>query len=442
MKLSSSLAIIAAQAAVVAAQNATDMWPLSTDPYFDFTLQETLSMANGGGASTGEVLAAAAKITASDFESYYREFKFLADTIHATGTSSKSPVSRREAFFRSASYYRSADFYLHGNQSDPRIDTLWDSALADFDAAMALLPVPGKRFNVTAKLSNLTMTVPIIFYAPAATTCNQKRPTILAGSGYDGSQEELYHSIGRFVLDRGYNFVTYEGPGQPTVRRQQNLGFGVASDWWDVVTPVVDYLEARRDVDMERLALFGLSFGGLLAPRAASREHRFKAVIANDGMHDFAAALEADLGGAMAVYDAGNKTEFDAIIDGLRFNISLPAQYRWIFDQSLWSFDTVSAYQWLTELKTFNTTQEMFDNITSPVFVARGEDDVGTPGQPEQVAKMLGDKAYYHEFRAKLGAGLHCSMGAEAQVAQVALDWLLGIFENPGKTYPNGTVKG
>lgn len=87
------------------------------------------------------------------------------------------------------------------------------------------------------------------------------------------------------MLERGLNVVTYEGPGQPTVRRQQNIGF--IPDWWNVLTPVVDYLESRPDVDMSKLALVGISFGGILAPRAASREHRISAVLAIDGFHSF-----------------------------------------------------------------------------------------------------------------------------------------------------------
>jgi hypothetical protein len=44
--------------------------------------------------------------------------------------------------------------------------------------------------------------------------------------------------FGREVLARGYNFVSYEGPGQATVRRQQNIGF--IPEWWEAVSPVID----------------------------------------------------------------------------------------------------------------------------------------------------------------------------------------------------------
>jgi dienelactone hydrolase len=113
-----------------------------------------------------------------------------------------------------------------------------------------------------------------IFYK--ASDRNKRTPTILIGNGYDGSQEELYHSACIEVLKRGINCVTYEGPGQPTVRREQKIGF--IPDWWTVASPVVDYLETRPDVDMTRLALAGISFGGQLVPLAASHDKRYSAL--------------------------------------------------------------------------------------------------------------------------------------------------------------------
>ena len=145
----------------------------------------------------------------------------IAQNINAT----RDPAGARDAFFRASTYYRGAGFFLIGNSSDPRNYDLWDKALGAFDKAIALIePVAGKRFEVDAHSPSIGNFKTIgIFYK--ASSGNETRPTVVIGSGYDGSQEESYHSQVRQILARGLNAVTYEGPGQPTVRRQQNVGF-------------------------------------------------------------------------------------------------------------------------------------------------------------------------------------------------------------------------
>ena len=387
-------------------------------------------MANNFGSNTGEVLRAASQIKPGDFESWYEEFNFLAETLHAKASkinATRFPVSARELYFRSGSYYQAADFFLHGNWSDPRIYSLWNKRMADFDAATSLLPTPAFRKNISAN----SFEVPIIFF-PAEhhgrKRGHKKVPTIVAGSGYDGSQEAMYHSIGRAVLDRGWNFVTYEGPGQPTPRRQQDLGF--IPNWWDVVTPVVDWLKTQQDVDMDSLALVGFSFGGLLAPRAATREQRFKAVLAIDGIVNMQSAILNELPTQLRqLFKSGNETLFDEVMLGLAQNSSVPTQLRWAIDQSLFSFNTHSAHEWLTKLGEFTLSEEMLQNITSKVFVGEAQDDSTAPGQASQMADWLGDKATYNLWLSELGAGEHCSLGAESQLAQVTLDWLTDVFE-------------
>lgn len=401
-------------------------------------LEATLSLSNNFGANTGEVLRAASQIVPGDFDSWYKEFIFLANQIHDKAeaiNAKRFPVSAREAYFRSATYYRAASTFLYTNTSDPRIYSVWDSALGDFDKAISLLPVPAERVNISAG----NFTVPAIFYSAQSSvnTPNKheqnlfnstKRPTVIVGSGYDGSQEELYHSIGREILDRGWNFITYEGPGQPTVRRQQGLGF--IHNWWDVVTPVVDYLAKRHDVDTDKTALVGVSFGGTLAPLAASREHRLSAVIAIDGLTDMFSTLQSQFPPQInSLFDSGNKTAFDALMLSFIGNTSIPTELRWLIAQSLWVFKTPSPYEWLTQLREFKVDQTVANGIQCPVLVGEGENDSSAPGQAQEMVKFLGRNATYNLFKTDLGAGEHCQLGAEAQLAQVTLDWLSDIWE-------------
>lgn len=131
--------------------------------------------------------------------------------------------------------------------------------------------------------------IPVIFYP--ASNDEVERPTILVGRGYDGAQEDLLHYIDFEVLSHGYNFATYEGPSQPTVRRDQKVGF--IPQWEKVVTPIVDYLSSHPKVDANTIALVGVSFGGTLAPLAAAYEHRLAAVITLDGLWSMLEILEA-----------------------------------------------------------------------------------------------------------------------------------------------------
>jgi 2,6-dihydroxypseudooxynicotine hydrolase len=55
---------------------------------------------------------------------------------------------------------------------------------------------------------------------------------------------------------------------------------------------VIDWLQTRRDIDVDRIGMWGVSLGGYYAPRAAAFEKRIKACIALGGPFDWAAAWD------------------------------------------------------------------------------------------------------------------------------------------------------
>lgn len=196
------------------------MLQLSSDPTFHFELLRVMGTSRSYGADVAELLGVAEKLVPGDFESWAKEFESLAEHVVTVTHSAKHPVTERNAFFRIASYYRAADFFLHGNAADPRINSLWAKQTYFFDKAIAKLDIPGEK--LTIKTPDLDV-LSIFYRANRAKNDIKRLPTLLLCNGYDGSHEEILHAFGFAALERGYNVITFEGPGQPGVLRKQSL---------------------------------------------------------------------------------------------------------------------------------------------------------------------------------------------------------------------------
>jgi hypothetical protein len=217
--------------------------------------------------SAADILAAVCVIGPGSFYSFNTTFYELAVgkmTVAEKAAVAHSPVNAQNTYFAALNYFRSADFYLHCNWSDPLIDVYWVNQTEYFNKAITTLPVPGKRVALPSDGFNTVR----IYFAP--NKLPKKRPTLIIVQGYDTAQEDSYMQVRAAAVQRGWNVLTLEGPGQPTVRRTQGLGF--IPDYEKVVTPAVGSLTKRPDVDMSRLAPAGMSMGGYLAARVAAFE--------------------------------------------------------------------------------------------------------------------------------------------------------------------------
>ncbi|PHH85644.1 hypothetical protein CDD83_136 [Cordyceps sp. RAO-2017] len=411
------------------------LWPLSRDAVFNFEILRPLSLSAYDGADVGEVLQAAAAIVPGDFESFAGAFGRLAARVYeralaVAARALRVPFSARTAFFSAATYFRSADFFLPGDPAYPRLALLWQQPPDAFARGLALLRPPGRRLTIHTP----DFDIPCIWMTPPEAE-DRRRPTLVVGNGYDGAQEELYHVVGAAALERGFNVLSYEGPGQPSVRRRQGLGF--IPDWERVVTPVMDHVLAQtRLVDADAVGLVGLSFGGYLAPRAAAFDHRFAAVMALDGVWDFGPVMRAGFGpDMMRLHAAGRKAEFDARARSLFLSNSSSApaassSARWGLEQGLWAFNTRSPFE-LVNLAAQYTLAPVVGRIATPVFVADAEDELFFAGQPARLAAALGPRlAHLHRFRQRDAAGAHSGLGALKLQNQVMLDWFEDVIDD------------
>lgn len=395
---------------------------LSPDPTFNFNLLRWIGTAPYSGADIAEVLDLAGRLTPGDFESWHTEFHTLAERVTTEGwdDESTSSVTRRDRAFRAASYYRAADFFLHGNPADPRIEQTWTAATEQFDRAIAELDPAGERVTIQAD----RFAIPAIFYR--AGRDRTPRPTILMFNGFDGSQEEMLHLCGFAALERGFNVLTFEGPGQPSVVREQGLGF--RHDWEAVVTPVVDYCQTAPEIDASLLGLLGVSFGGYLAPRAAAFEPRIRAVVTIDGLYDgYQSVLGLLTPELRTVLDAGDADGFNAAV---RRAMSDDNALRWYIEQGLWSFRAASPYELFEQARPY-TLEGVTDRITCPVLVCSATTDHFNPGQAEKLAEALGEWATLRPFTPEESAATHSHPGASVLLNGVVLDWLTKTFRAP-----------
>ncbi|WP_019911360.1 alpha/beta hydrolase family protein [Paenibacillus sp. HW567] len=375
------------------------------DPTFSFELLRTMSYSSYGGADVGECLSTAYRIQEGDFESWYTEWNNTANRIHSIATESMERghrVSAREAFLRASNYYRTAEFFLHGNPQDPRLHDTWQKSRNSFRQALAFMDISVDQVKIPFEGTFL----PGYFYY----VDQQPRSTLIIHGGYDSTGEELYFGGALAALQRGYNCLTFEGPGQGGVIREQSIPF--RHDWEHVITPVIDYLQSRPEVDPLRIALMGISMGGFLAPRAAAFEHRLAACIANDGLFNFQI-------GAFR----GLMKESESLDQFFSKLMESSTQFRWAIENGMFTF-MAATYQELIDKSEPFTLEGVAQHIKCPVLVCEAENDHFFHGQPQMLYDALSCQKTYMRFTAEEGGEEHCHFGALQLFNQRIFAWL------------------
>jgi len=392
------------------------------DPAFSYQLVRAIGHTYYGGADIGECLSIAHRIKEADFESWYEEWLKTADRICEIANNCLADghrVSARETYLRASMYYRSAEFFLHVNPTDPRILETWGKSHDCFARAAQLFPFPVDAVEIPYEGT----TLPGYFFL--VDDSGTPRPTLILHTGFDGTLEELYFDGAAAALRRGYNCLAFEGPGQGRVIREQKIHF--RADWEKVVTPVVDYALTRPEVDPNRIALMGLSFGGYLAPRAAAYEHRIAACIANGGIFSVFEGMAAHFQESpedLKEYLIQNPSDFDdQVMEMAKSN----TQLRWAIQQGMWTFGVASPHEWMLKYIDY-TMRGIADKITCPTLVCDSEADQDFPGQARKLYNALISPKEFMFFTSEESAGEHCQVGASALSHQRIFDWLDETF--------------
>jgi len=399
----------------------TEALMFKDDPQFWFEIERLFGAAEYGGALFGEVVAIAKQIKSGDYDSWYQAMNGAADRLADEADDQLArghKISARDNFLRACSYYRSADFFLHANPRDPRVKRAFERSTACYRQAAALFTPIIEPVEIPFEGTTLTG------YFHHADTTGEPRKTLLLCNGFDGSPEEMHWNGGRAAVERGYNVLVFDGPGQYSAVHSKGLHF--RPDWETVVTPVVDYALSRNDVDPNRIALHCESLGGYLALRAAAFEHRLAACISDDGIYDVGAAQLSSIPPEKRdAFAAGLFAESAPEIDAmLEHSMQTSSVARWTFIHGMYALGCDSPRGVYAAQMAYHLRDGIAEQIRCPTLVCEAEKDLFFQGQAQQVYDHLTCPKKLIRFTDAEGAGAHCEMGASRLAYARMYDWL------------------
>jgi len=324
-------------------------------------------------ALPGQVLEAFDRVHASGdaYRAYYEEFLALGRRLRRLGNQparARRGVTARDCYLRAATYLDQALYFTLASATPTRaqeaavyreMESCFAAAAARFVPAFKRVSIPYER-----------RTLPGWLLTPAGSRI--RRPTLILNNGSDAQNVDLLVSGGLAALERGWNALIFEGPGQGSNLFLHGIPF--RPDWEKVITPVVTWLRDRPEVDKRRIALFGSSFGGYLVPRAAA--------------------------------------------------FGLPSTTRFQITKRSEIYGNGSFYDKMRLARDFLLSRAVVGKISAPAIIAQAAEEQFFPDQSKQLHHWLHVKKSLATFTVAEGAQFHCEPMAPTLRNDTVLDWL------------------
>jgi dipeptidyl aminopeptidase/acylaminoacyl peptidase len=249
--------------------------------------------------------------------------------------------------------------------------------------ALPHLPFPGERVEIPYQGRHLAG----ILRKPRG---SGRHPVLVMCMGLDSTKEEMdvYESI---FLSRGVATLAFDGPGQG----ESEYDIPIRGDYEVAVKAVVDYIETRKDLDAERIGLWGVSLGGYYSVRAAAFEKRVKACISLSGPYSW-----------VETFDGRNELSREAF--RVRSHSKTMEQAR--------------------EVARTLTLEGVAKNITCPIYVVGGELDNLTP--PHNAKRIAAEVSGPCELLIVKG-GNHVVNNRRYMFQTQTADWMAGHLGVP-----------
>ncbi|MBV9195341.1 MAG: prolyl oligopeptidase family serine peptidase [Solirubrobacterales bacterium] len=391
------------------------------DDEFQYGLEVALGSSYRQAADVGEVLATAGRIEDGDADSWVQEWTATAGAAWSAAIEAEQCRRRVSALahFRRAATYYATGLYRISHSSEPERELeLWRRQRECWEHAVDLFPAPGERVAIPYEQTTLQA---YFFRAPDSRP-GESRPLVVVNNGSDGATSQMWVHGGAAASHRGYHWMTFDGPGQQAALFEQGIPF--RPDWEAVLTPVLDAMLARPDVDPDRIAVIGISQAGYWVPRALAFEHRFAAAVVDPGVVDVSSSWLDPLPEAMRnQLRNGQRTAFDREMHlvGL-FSPQTAATLR--FRGKPYGVNGGSVFALYETVGAYRLAEEEIEHITTPMLITDPEGEQFWPGQSQQLYDHLTGPKALVRFRAGEGAGRHCEPLACAQRDTHLFDWL------------------
>lgn len=387
----------------------------------DFEIQCILGGCYYGTADAGEVLSAVDLIKEGDFESWYEAW--LSTAERALGFAEKcasvgNEVSAREAYLRAAGYFAASISMIDGTDDPSRGVPTWKRHLECWDEFCSRSRPPAVKVSIPYEDTPMPghLFLPDDSGGPFA--------TIILNNGSDGATCSMWGAGAAGAVRRGYAALVFDGPGQNAMLWLHGVPFRY--DWEKVITPVMDFLEGRDEVDSGRIALSGISQGGYWVLRALAFEHRVKAGIVDPGVMDVSTAVAGRFPKRMMkLLEAGNREEFDKEM-GLGMKIAGHGA-RQTVEWRMKPYGVDGYFDWLSESLKYNA-RDVIKRIECPMFIADPDDEQFWPGQSREVYDALESPKTIQRFTREEGANWHCEPKARGLYDQRMFDWLATVM--------------
>jgi dienelactone hydrolase len=365
-------------------------------------MQIVKGMAPYGAVALEEIDRVAQRLKAREDEAdldlaWKEEWKAMADRIAAIADDAAAKgrdVTAGHNYMRAGNYYYSAERFVVPGEEKIGI---YRNALRCYHSALDRLHPEIERIDVPYEDTALPA------YFLRSPKADGRAPTVVLFDGMDNAKEMSVIFAGLDFAKRGINTLAIDGPGQAEALRLRNIAS--RPDYEVAGAAAYDYVASRQDVDPDRVAVMGYSFGGYHAPRVAGMDRRFAAGVAFGAMHWDMHAWQADVKAKLA---ADPRTSF-----------SSDFQFRWVVGAP----DNQAA---LEVAKTF-TLEGIAERIECPFLVVHGENDRIVPLEAATILyeRIGSNRKELKIFTAEDGGTEHCQVDHRQVGIDYIADWLV-----------------